>query len=62
MPHLAKNDVRTELMPINKAYNLERLFEAIKSIPLKAHRRITYEYLLIKDLNDTKDIEARIAQ
>lgn len=50
--HSAKNDVRTELMPINKAYDLKRLFEAIKEIPLKAHRRITYEYLLIKDLND----------
>lgn len=57
--HSAKNDTRTELMPINKAYNLERLFKAIKTIPLKAHRRITYEYLLIDGLNDTEsDIEA----
>ncbi len=57
--HSAKNDVRSELMPINKTYDLERLFEAIKTIPLKAHRRITYEYLLIKDLNDTpEDVEA----
>lgn len=57
--HSAKNDVRSELMPINKAQNLEMLFEAIKSIPLKAHRRITYEYLLIKDKNDTEeDIDA----
>lgn len=57
--HSAKNDTRTELMPINKAYNLERLFKAIRTIPLKAHRRITYEYLLIDGLNDTpSDIEA----
>jgi 23S rRNA (adenine2503-C2)-methyltransferase len=57
--HSAKNDTRTELMPINKAYNLERLFKAIKTIPLKAHRRITYEYLLIDGLNDTpSDVEA----
>lgn len=57
--HSAKNDVRTELMPINKAYDLKRLFEAIRSIPLKAHRRITYEYLLIKDLNDQQsDLDA----
>ena len=57
--HSAKNDTRTELMPINKAYDLQRLFDAIKSIPLKAHRRITYEYLLIAGVNDTKsDIEA----
>lgn len=57
--HSAKNSTRTQLMPINKAYDLKRLFEAIKSIPLKAHRRITYEYLLIRDLNDQdSDIEA----
>ena len=57
--HSAKNDVRTELMPINKAYDLDRLFDAIRTIPLKAHRRITYEYLLIDGLNDQpSDIEA----
>ena len=57
--HSANNDVRTELMPINKVYDLERLFEAIKEIPLKAHRRITYEYLLIDGLNDQpKDVDA----
>lgn len=50
--HSARNDVRTELMPINKVYDLERLFGAIKKIPLKAHRRITYEYLLIDGVND----------
>lgn len=50
--HSSNNDTRTELMPINKAYDLERLFEAIKTIPLKAHRRITYEYLLIDGVND----------
>lgn len=57
--HSARNDVRTELMPINKVYDLDRLFTAIKKIPLKAHRRITYEYLLAADMNDTmEDVEA----
>jgi len=53
--HAAHNDIRTELMPINKAYDLDRLFAAIKSIPLKAHRRITYEYILINDYNDRQE-------
>lgn len=53
--HSARNDVRTELMPINKVYDLERLFKAIKQIPLKAHRRITYEYLLAEGMNDTME-------
>ncbi len=57
--HSARNDVRTELMPINKVYDLDRLFKAIKQIPLKAHRRITYEYLLAADMNDTQeDVDA----
>lgn len=57
--HAAHDNIRTELMPINKVYDLKRLFDAIKKIPLKSHRRITYEYLLIKDLNDrVEDIEA----
>lgn len=56
--HAAHNDIRTELMPINKRFDLERLFEAIRSIPLKAHRRITYEYILIDGLNnEQKDID-----
>lgn len=50
--HAARNDVRSELMPINRAYDLDRLLTAIKKIPLKAHRHITYEYILIKGLND----------
>ncbi|MBC7712695.1 MAG: 23S rRNA (adenine(2503)-C(2))-methyltransferase RlmN [Rhizobacter sp.] len=53
--HAAHNDIRTELMPINKAFDLERLFDAIRKVPLKAYRRITYEYILIADLNDRQE-------
>ncbi len=57
--HAAHDNIRTELMPINKVYDLNRLFQAIKTIPLKAYRRITYEYLLIDGLNDSlTDVEA----
>ncbi len=57
--HAAHNDIRSELMPINKVYDLERLLEAIRNIPLKAHRWITFEYLLIDGLNDRlEDITA----
>jgi 23S rRNA (adenine2503-C2)-methyltransferase len=60
--HSARNDVRTELMPINKVYDLERLFTAIKQIPLKAHRRITYEYLLADGVNDTMEDVVALGQ
>jgi len=53
--HASHDNIRTELMPINKVYDLKRLFGAIKKIPLKAHRHITYEYILIKDLNDRQE-------
>jgi len=57
--HAAHNNIRSELMPINKVYDLDRLLEAIRSIPLKAHRFITYEYILIEGLNDRQeDIDA----
>ncbi|HXH32361.1 MAG TPA: 23S rRNA (adenine(2503)-C(2))-methyltransferase RlmN [Bacteriovoracaceae bacterium] len=60
--HSARNDVRTELMPINKVYDLTRLFAAIKQIPLKAHRRITYEYLLAAGINDTLEDVVALAE
>ena len=60
--HAAHDDIRTELMPINKRYDLKRLFQAIKSIPLKAHRRITYEYLLIDGLNNRPEDIAALGQ
>jgi 23S rRNA (adenine2503-C2)-methyltransferase len=60
--HSARNDVRTEMMPINKVYDLERLFTAIKKIPLKAHRRITYEYLLADGVNDTMEDVVALAE
>jgi 23S rRNA (adenine2503-C2)-methyltransferase len=56
--HAAHDEVRTELMPINKVYDLKRLFGAIKTIPLKGHRSITYEYIMIAGLNDgERDLE-----
>ena len=60
--HAAHNEIRSELMPINKRYDLKRLLEAIKSIPLKAHRRITYEYLLIDGLNNRPQDVAALAR
>ncbi len=53
--HSPRNEVRSELMPINKTFNLDRLFDAIAKVPLKANRRITYEYLLIDGLTDTEE-------
>jgi len=47
------NEVRTKLMPVNKAYNLEKLIKACDEFPLESRKRITFEYILIRDLTDS---------
>jgi 23S rRNA (adenine2503-C2)-methyltransferase len=48
------DEKRNELMPVNKKYPLKTLFEAVKYYTEKTRRRITFEYVLIKDLNDSQ--------
>ncbi|MCX8070327.1 MAG: 23S rRNA (adenine(2503)-C(2))-methyltransferase RlmN [Thermodesulfovibrionales bacterium] len=48
----ANNDVRDFIMPINKRYPLLDLIATVKRFPLKKGRRITFEYVLLKDIND----------
>jgi 23S rRNA (adenine2503-C2)-methyltransferase len=47
------DEVRDKLMPINRKYPLEVLMDACRRYPLASHRRITFEYILIKGLNDS---------
>jgi 23S rRNA (adenine2503-C2)-methyltransferase len=47
------NAARDRLMPINRTYPLEALLEACRSFPLRPHRRITFEYILLKGVNDS---------
>jgi len=47
------NEVRTKLMPVNKTYNLEKLIKACSEFPLESRKRITFEYILIRDLTDS---------
>lgn len=51
--HFANDEKRSKYMKINKAYNLEELFKALEVYYTKTNRRITFEYLLIKDVNDS---------
>ena len=50
--HASNDNIRNSLMPINIHYNLSDILEASKRYISKTNRRITYEYILIKDLND----------
>ena len=47
------DEIRNELMPINKRYPLKVLMQACRDFPLKPSKRFTFEYILIKGVNDS---------
>ena len=59
--HAPNDDLRTQLMPINRAYPLVKLLEAAKFYVEKTNRRITFEYGLIKNVNDTVECANQLA-
>ena len=50
--HAATDELRTRLVPMNKAYNLKALAEALKGYVSSTRRKIFFEYVLLKDEND----------
>lgn len=52
--HAVRDDLRDMLVPINKKYPLKELMEACRAYPgLSNARRITFEYVMLKDVNDS---------
>ncbi len=45
--------VRSRIMPVNKAYPIARLLQACRDFPLAVRQRITFEYVLLRDVNDS---------
>lgn len=52
------DEVRDRLMPVNRRYPLKQLMAACREYPLQPRQRITFEYILIRDVNDS-DQDAR---
>lgn len=50
--HAPNDELRSQLMPINRAYPLNELIEALKEYSQLNNRRLTFEYLLLKGVND----------
>lgn len=50
--HASTDEKRSEMMPVNKVYNIEKLIEACKYYIEKTGRRVSFEYALAKDNND----------
>lgn len=51
--HAPNNEIRDQIMPINKAYRIEELVKAISDYIIATNRRVTIEYILIDGLNDS---------
>jgi 23S rRNA (adenine2503-C2)-methyltransferase len=56
------NQTRSKLMPINRTYRLEDLLEACRRYPVARGRRLTFEYILIKGINDSEADAERLAE
>lgn len=52
--HAARNDLRDELVPVNKRYPIERLMDECRQYLRVRNRRITFEWALIDGVNDTE--------
>ena len=54
--HAVSDELRSKLMPINKAYNIAEVLNEVRAFPVDSRKRVMFEYLMIKGVND--DIKA----
>jgi 23S rRNA (adenine2503-C2)-methyltransferase len=60
--HSTTEDQRDLLVPINRKYGLKELLDACRRFPLKRRNRITFEYVLLKNVNDTPEDARRLVK
>jgi 23S rRNA (adenine2503-C2)-methyltransferase len=60
--HSAKNEIRNELIPLNKKYPIEELISTLENITLMKRQYITFEYLLIDELNNSEEDAKLLAE
>lgn len=56
------DDLRTALMPINKKYPLSQLLETCRTFTMKPRKKITFEYILMKGVNDSEEDALRLVK
>ena len=60
--HAPDNELRSSMMPVNKKYPLEELIPACRRYTRKTSRRVTFEYTLVKGVNDTDSHAVQLAE
>jgi 23S rRNA (adenine2503-C2)-methyltransferase len=61
--HATTDEVRNKLVPINKRWNIEALLNALRDYPrLTNSERITFEYVMLKDVNDSDEDAHRLGE
>ena len=60
--HAPNNEIRNKIMNINKAYRIEELIDSIKDYIKVTNRRVTFEYIMLKGVNDTKDCAIELSR
>ena len=60
--HATTDELRDRLAPINQRYPLEVLLDACKRLPLKHRERITFEYVMLRGVNDSIDDAKRLVK
>ncbi len=60
--HAPTDEVRSQLMPVNRKYNVDTLLEACRAYFEKTGRRISFEYAMIRDVNDSVETARLLAK
>lgn len=60
--HAPNDKIRNKIMPISKAYPLKKLMNAIKKYIEKTNRRVTFEYIMLENINDSIECANELAQ
>ena len=58
--HAPTDEIRDKIMPINRAYKINDIMCAIKKYIEVTNRRVTFEYILLKDVNDTEECAKKL--
>lgn len=59
--HAPNNELRSKIMKVNKAYPIEELIKAINDYINKTNRRVTIEYIMLRDVNDSVECANELA-